>query len=89
MITKYVTSTDETIIRKVEVSRETEFFIVRQSKSGQEFRDAKRSQYQNYFDTHAQAKAFLLQHYTVSVESKRRALEIALEYLQKVQNLEE
>jgi hypothetical protein len=89
MITKYVTGLYGTPIEKVEIVRETNSFVIRHGKRGNEVRDAKRSQYSNYFDTYAEAKEFLVQHYKYLAEQQQRLLDATLAKLQQAENLEE
>jgi len=89
MTIKYRTSLYGTPIEKVEIARETAKFIVRLGKRGEEYRDAKESQYTCYFDTYAEAKSYLVQHNQDLVKSAQSVLNAALAGLQQAENLQE
>ena len=89
MTIKYRTSLYGTPIEKVEIARETAKFVVRLGKRGEEYRDAKETQYQAYFDTFAEAKAHLVQHNQDLVKSAQSTLDAALAGLQQAENLKE
>lgn len=71
MIVKYRTKWNE--IERVEIFRETDNFVY----FGNGCREAKRSGFQNYFDTWEDAKAFLLDEAQKSIDAARRELQRA------------
>ena len=65
------------LIQEVEIVRETEKQVVIASRNGSERREAKRSDYQNYFDEWQAAKDFLLEKAEKRVEGIKVQLERA------------
>lgn len=80
MIVKYKTTYDSRIER-VEALRETEFYLFFSSESylrkNIERREAKRSDWNNYFDTWEEAKQFLLDRAQSKLDSARFRLQEA------------
>ena len=89
----------DSLIVRVEVVKETEKQITilmprhwampGEEKKFQEQREAKRSSYQNHFDTFADAKAFLLSVCDGKIASYQSSLDDAKAHKQKINNLQE
>jgi hypothetical protein len=73
-------------ITTVEIERETDKFVLI---VGHVSRDAKQRDGEGYFDTYADAKAFLVRHYQYVAETHQKRLDGALEKLQQAENLQE
>lgn len=87
MIKYMVTGTE---IKPVVAIKETDkFVVVHNDFWGKDVRSAKRSSYENYFDTWQEAKDFLLADAEAKVHSSARRLDLAKEYLKKVKSIEE
>lgn len=85
MITKYRTGNYK-LIEKVEVERETEHYVwfkdMRWGAKGNERREAKRSVFDNFFDTWEEARDFLKNEVEIKlrlIESRKKSLVSGLE----------
>lgn len=83
---KYRTRRDK--IEAVEVIRVTDANVFLQT-NGKERREAKRSSYQNWFDTWEEAKSFLVMHAEISVEEAHMILERAKGKLGQLRGMRE
>ena len=75
------------LIQEVEIVRETEKQVVIRSHNGSERREAKRSDYQNYFDDWQSAKDFLLNNAEKKVDGIKMQLERARGELGNIKGL--
>ena len=71
-------------ITTVEIERETDKFVLI---VGHSSRDAKQGDGRGYFDTYADAKAFLIRHYQTLAKTHQERLDKTLAYLQETMNL--
>lgn len=74
-------------IEEIEVIRETEKFVVVPSGLKGERRDAKRSEYTNYFDTWQEAKDFLIDREKTAIIKLVDEVKRHQETLQKIEEL--
>jgi len=87
MTTKYRTIFGK--ISKEEIIRETPKMVVFLNRAGREIKEAKRTEFQNWFDSWADAKQFLVAERETAVMDAEKALIKARQELMEMQGLRE
>ena len=80
----YKTGGFNEIIEEVEIFRETDSFVIIKLQNGRERRDAKRSNYANYFKTKKEAYDFVLEKALKNKDHFEKALSSATNRLNEI-----